>query len=84
MNGQDSRSKWRKSRCSPRDGVKGQIKVIVMDSRNVMASMTCHTEVIDGLFRLPPFCYCETPKRTGLTMVSILAAISSTGMRLAV
>ena len=84
MNGQDSRSKWRKSRCSPRDGVRGQIKFIVMDSRNVMASMTCHPEVMDGLFRLPLFCYCETPKRTGLTMVSILAAISSAGIRLGV
>jgi hypothetical protein len=31
-----------------------------------------------------PLCYCEAPKRIGLTMVSILAAISSAGMRLAV
>ena len=28
--------------------------------------------------------YCEAPKRIGLTMVSILAAISSAGMRLGV
>jgi hypothetical protein len=28
-----------------------------------------------------PLCYCETPKRIGLTMVSILAAISSAGTR---
>ena len=31
-----------------------------------------------------PLCYCEAPKRIGLTMVSILAAISSAGMRLRV
>jgi hypothetical protein len=31
-----------------------------------------------------PLCYCEAPKRIGLTMVSILAAISSAGMRLGV
>jgi len=31
-----------------------------------------------------PLCYCEAPKRIGLTMVSILAAISSAGMRLVV
>ena len=31
-----------------------------------------------------PLCYCEVPKRIGLTMVSILAAISSAGMRLGV
>ena len=79
MNGRDFRSKWRKSRCCPRDGIRGRIKFIVMDSRNTMASMACHPEVMDGLFRLPLFCYCETPKRTGLTMVSIPAAISSAG-----
>jgi hypothetical protein len=28
-----------------------------------------------------PLCYCEAPKRIGLTMVSILAAISSAGTR---
>jgi hypothetical protein len=32
----------------------------------------------------PLFSYGEVPKRTGLTMVSILAAISSAGMRLGV
>ena len=31
-----------------------------------------------------PLCYCEAPKRIGLTMVSIFAAISSAGMRLGV
>ena len=31
-----------------------------------------------------PLCYCEAPKRIGLTMVSILAAISSAGIRLGV
>ena len=31
-----------------------------------------------------PLCYCEAPKSIGLTMVSILAAISSAGMRLGV
>src|SRR5579864_2464334 len=31
-----------------------------------------------------PLCDCEAPKRIGLTMVSILAAISSAGMRLGV
>ena len=31
-----------------------------------------------------PLCYCEAPKRIGLTMVSILAAISSARMRLGV
>ena len=31
-----------------------------------------------------PLYYCEAPKRIGLTIVSILAAISSAGMRLGV
>src|ERR1700693_4714451 len=42
------------------------------------------TEEIRRNLQTSPLCYCEAPKRIGLTMVSILAAISSAGMRLGV
>src|SRR5258708_11288161 len=51
INGRDSRCKRRKSRCSPHDEVKGSNQSHCHGCRNMMASMTCHTEVIDALFR---------------------------------